>query len=189
MAEPVEVAELEHQTLGVRQRAQRDADEVGLDASQCFFVGAVGRLALVVVVEHEVPVSSAAADGVDRPVAGDRQQPGGGRAALGRVAVAMAPERHEGLLRHVLRGAAIVQDAKREPVDGACVPVVHETERCRVIGQEPAHEVAVFTRVKQGALVSMIEVPPLIQVPLTVDPQSSPSLLGALALGSEIVDP
>ena len=54
-------------------------------------------------------VAAAAPDRVDRPVAGDRQQPGGSRAALGRVALAIAPERHEGLLRDVLGGRAIAQ--------------------------------------------------------------------------------
>jgi hypothetical protein len=53
VAEPVEVAELKHQPLGVRQHAQRDADEAGLDGSQRFLVGELGRLASVSLTEPQ----------------------------------------------------------------------------------------------------------------------------------------
>jgi hypothetical protein len=104
LAQSVEVAELECLALGLRQRAQRDADRVGLNAAERFLVGALGRLLIAVGIELHVQVGATAPDGVDRAVAGDRQQPAAGAAALRPVAVAAPPEIDEGLLRHVLGG-------------------------------------------------------------------------------------
>src|SRR5215210_8845384 len=75
LAESFEVAELERLALGVRQRSQRRADGHGLEAAERLLVGTLGRLLLAVEVELGVPVAPSAPNGVDRAVAGDRQQP------------------------------------------------------------------------------------------------------------------
>ena len=56
-------------------------------------------------------------DGVDRQVAGDRQQPGRHRAAPGVIGRRVPPCPHEGLLGDVLGPARVAHDRQRQAVD------------------------------------------------------------------------
>src|SRR6476659_7090932 len=68
------------------------------------------------------------AGGVDGRVAGDREEPGRGRATLAPVAARRPPHRRERLLRGVVGRGVVAQHPLDERVDRAAVALVEDLE-------------------------------------------------------------
>ena len=170
MRVPTKVSEFERSALRIRQLGEAFPDLLALEVDRDrlpgvgHFCGTLDAFELDLAVDPRIP-----AQPVDGAVSNDRKQPVSQAPARGVESSGVAPDREKRVLDGVFRGAAVVEDTKRQTVGEPAVPVIERFESRGVAALQLGRHVMVLvfwlpahprtTYIRSGATLGSLKGP------------------------------